>query len=543
MRGGPLQRVPTILACVLVGALLAVIAVMPAGTYIKSLVIDDALYYPVIARAIASGAGSTYDGGLTQTNGYHPLWCALMVPVAALTRGLEPFAYLWWVKLLMVGVIAGLFAVWYRVIRTFLDSRLAAAVFLVWLGLYWWSATTLAGMLETPLVMLFCGLSLLCARRWIRLSQRGVTAPGIALGIALGAVMALTFLARLDSIFFLACLAAVLLVRAVRGRAWGPLAVVALTGAVVTAPYLIWNQLEFGHPVPVSGQAKTSAVDLLVRLQAFGEFWWSKLDKLAGLVGWPGVAALTAGLAAGLVWIRRELGRILRQRWGLLWIVPLSAWLHSLYTWVFMTQGPVSWYHYLGYLGAYLTIASLTLALARRVQTVLERPRLRNAPPAGAASGGLALWLRVVLVSLHIIVLGGLLAVYAPRRLPRQGVEVVYDLAVWAREHLGRDARFGMYDSGVFRFVSGRPTVSLNGLAGDPELMRLATARDLRGIIERHDLDYVITSIEVAKLPEVESPHLAYVSAVVPKPGRGRCRYVITGAEAYDDPGYTLPAR
>jgi hypothetical protein len=510
----------TLLAWIPLIVLLVAIAALSSESYIKALAIDDALYYPIIARGIAEGLGSTYDSGLTQTNGYHPLWCWMILPVALLCRNMPPFAYLWCVKLLMVGVVAALYAVWYRVIRSFLESSLAATVFLLLLGLYWWSVATLFSMLETPLVILFVGLSLLAARRTMQ-----APAPSLVQGSVLGAVLALTFLARLDSVFFLACLSLVLLVHFLRYRRWASLSGVAAAGLLVAAPYLIWNQVRFGHPIPVSGQAKTVGIDLAARFQAYGAFWSGKIHKVVDLFGWPVLLAALAIVLVLLLLIRRELRELLFQRWRTLWVLPLSAVLHSLYTWWFMTQGAVSWYHYLSYLSIFLAVASTVQAC---------KMRLRALPIRGV---------RGLLAGSLLILLAGVLALYAPRRIPQPGNMVVFDMAVWAREHLPAEARFGMYDSGVFRFVSGRPTLSLNGLAGDAELMRLAVSRDLRGMIQRHTLDYIITSIEVARIPSIDAGPWIYTSPAVHKPGRGPCRYVIVESEAYEDPSYDLPAR
>ena len=41
---------------------------------------DDAYYYFNIARNLAEGHFSTFDGGISQTNGYHPLWMVLITP-------------------------------------------------------------------------------------------------------------------------------------------------------------------------------------------------------------------------------------------------------------------------------------------------------------------------------------------------------------------------------------------------------------------------------------------------------------------------------
>ena len=41
---------------------------------------DDSFYYFQIARNLSEGKFSTFDGGITQTNGYHPLWLFLITP-------------------------------------------------------------------------------------------------------------------------------------------------------------------------------------------------------------------------------------------------------------------------------------------------------------------------------------------------------------------------------------------------------------------------------------------------------------------------------
>ena len=41
---------------------------------------DDAFYYFQIAKNLAAGEFSTFDGGITRTNGYHPVWLLLITP-------------------------------------------------------------------------------------------------------------------------------------------------------------------------------------------------------------------------------------------------------------------------------------------------------------------------------------------------------------------------------------------------------------------------------------------------------------------------------
>lgn len=46
----------------------------------RDALVDDALYYFEIAKNLASGRFSTFDGGITRTNGYHPFWLVLVTP-------------------------------------------------------------------------------------------------------------------------------------------------------------------------------------------------------------------------------------------------------------------------------------------------------------------------------------------------------------------------------------------------------------------------------------------------------------------------------
>src|SRR5512141_2084317 len=46
---------------------------------------DDAYYYFKVAQNISEGHGSTFDG-VNPTNGYHPLWMLICIPIFALAR-------------------------------------------------------------------------------------------------------------------------------------------------------------------------------------------------------------------------------------------------------------------------------------------------------------------------------------------------------------------------------------------------------------------------------------------------------------------------
>src|SRR6185503_14413004 len=92
-RGGPTPadrrpwRKSPILAVVALLALwrLGLAAFLPYDRFI-ALFDDDAFYYFGIARHIADGSGSTFNG-IDPTNGYHPGWLMVIEPVFCLSHG------------------------------------------------------------------------------------------------------------------------------------------------------------------------------------------------------------------------------------------------------------------------------------------------------------------------------------------------------------------------------------------------------------------------------------------------------------------------
>jgi len=72
---------PAMPALAVAVAWLAIIWLWPAS-YL-TLTVDDSFYYLQVARNLAAGHGPTFDQ-VSLTNGFHPLWMALLVPIVRL---------------------------------------------------------------------------------------------------------------------------------------------------------------------------------------------------------------------------------------------------------------------------------------------------------------------------------------------------------------------------------------------------------------------------------------------------------------------------
>ncbi len=91
---------------------------------------DDAYYYFKVAQNISEGRGSTFDG-INPTNGYHPLWLWINIPIFALAR-FDRILPLRLLLLLMSALSAGAAILLYRLIGKVFHPAMGAAVAFFW---------------------------------------------------------------------------------------------------------------------------------------------------------------------------------------------------------------------------------------------------------------------------------------------------------------------------------------------------------------------------------------------------------------------------
>lgn len=163
---------------------------------------DDAYYYFKVAQNISEGHGSTFDG-INKTNGYHPLWMLICVPIFALAR----FDLILPLRVLFL-VMSGL-----SVATAILLYRLIGKVFVPAIGaiaaLYWALSPGILNQvyqqgLETGIAAFFVVLLVYklydFERSW---RERPVTKKDL---LILGIIAVGVMLSRLDLLFFVAIL-------------------------------------------------------------------------------------------------------------------------------------------------------------------------------------------------------------------------------------------------------------------------------------------------------------------------------------------------
>lgn len=452
----------------------------PMSWQINHILPDDAFYYFQIARNIADGHNATFDGH-TVTNGYHPLWMAMLVPAfrvfdgeTAVRAALTFAAALDTVTGLVVFAIA---------------RQLTTRPWLSLLALALYALNPIVMMntvngLETGLSLFFVMLLIL----WFVRSTKG-GAPAARGWIVLGLIGGLAILARTDNAFiFGTTLIAVLLQQRLRA-----LPFVLLSGAAATAivsPWLMWSVWRLGTPIQVSAQAQpyvwhasfqplTGHASTLSFLQhSVREFTLYTLQLPRQYFG-PNLVVATCGTGALVIAVYAGVARSLRS------MSPLAPALAGIAAILFI-DGFVRWHVRNWYFVDLIPLGGLTLIVVmdhvlNRVETASEHKTAALALASAAVVSAL------ILVSAWLGAFDRGLG--SQGAYPEQGV--MRDVARSLARRTPPGTRVAGFNSGILGFYDERETLNLDGVVNADALSALRH-RDLAGYLRGQQITYVL---------------------------------------------------
>ncbi|MCH7548001.1 MAG: glycosyltransferase family 39 protein [Candidatus Krumholzibacteriota bacterium] len=248
-----MKKTPAVLIALLVVAVVVHVGVISQdfATLAKNgYLYDDSFYAFQIARNIATGHGPTFDG-VNLTNGFQPLYVALLVPIYAFS-GSDPITpiYIALVLLALCTVATTWFL--YRIIRRYTGEAAALTAAALWVFCPLVLRQTANG-LETALALLLVAAS---ADYYLDRIRNRETPPRAAF-VRLGLLLGFSVLARVDvALFALAILLDYLVVIRRRGLTTpgGVLRCVG-TAAVVYLPWFVYGIVAVGTPLQESGAA------------------------------------------------------------------------------------------------------------------------------------------------------------------------------------------------------------------------------------------------------------------------------------------------
>jgi hypothetical protein len=192
---------------------------------------DDAYYYYKVAQNISEGHGSTFDG-IHQTNGYHPLWLLICIPIFSLAR----FDIILPLRILAIvtGLLqAGTAILLYRLIRRSISEPAAVLA-----ACYWaFNTYVLVFLYKTGVesgITIFLVVALLYSLYRLELTWR-VRQPSLWQIAGVGVLAALVVFGRLDLVFFSLVLGLWLVFRGSSLRYFLPLDVLVVAVATISA--------------------------------------------------------------------------------------------------------------------------------------------------------------------------------------------------------------------------------------------------------------------------------------------------------------------
>jgi hypothetical protein len=478
------------------------VAVMDFPTLARNgFLYDDSFYDFQIARHIVRGDGPTFDGARL-TNGFQPLYVALLVPVFWLSGSSDTVP----VHLALVFSALLCVATAYILYRI-LARRVSEAAAIVAAGAWSFSPIVMrqtANGLETALAVFMLAATLLYYLERIRTPA---DPPARSRFVALGALAGGAILARADLAFFVLamCLDYLLVLRSRGAHArWrGDVAAAAGTCALAALPWIVYGVVAVGSPLPESGPATRflamayapffglgeasmadhgptasfvaahflRSIETLKVTPAFHPLFRATrklgehVDQAAAMELFADVVGVLLLLAFVVWWRRRRrtTGRGGREfEFLLLFAGMMIAAYSSIVFGVFFF---LRYYYPLYFVGMIFAALAMDDAIA------WVRARSLHAR-------------RAALVACGVYAAGFLFMGYnsAFRSTP---VYRFYDVARWVRTHTDASETIGAFQSGAIGYLSGRRVINLDGKVNRDALAALRAG---------HMADYVVSA-------------------------------------------------
>lgn len=417
---------------------------------------DDAYYYVQVAKHVLAGDGSTFDG-IHPTNGYHPLWFILvLLPAWAIQN-----------QVILAEVILCMSTVMVLLSGVFLFMTLRILI----PGYSWLQWTGTAAYLFNPQILFaslngletgLANLIFMCLIYEI-LRRIGKDEHQGSHDIILGFLMAMLFLARTDTILYIASLFFWLQLRNTRIQSSIRMAAVAMLFAF---PYVLWNWISFGSFVQSSGTAipfrfhqnflldGNTHADLIKH--SFKGFFAFLRADMSTYLGFPFNILPLLGIGSFyVVRIRWKQIPTREKQFMKLFFALLGAGLG-----LAVIHSAVRWYAREWYFSQFILVCIILLATsAGYYMRFSARTETGDARTSRRKSRTLIAQFFVITV---LIISGyGFSKLAQAPPFPHQ--KQMLRAAEWLKNNTTEAEIIGSFNSGIFSFFSGRTVVNLDG--------------------------------------------------------------------------------
>ena len=435
---------------------------------------DDAFYYFQIARNVAQGIGSTFDG-IHSTNGYHPLWLLVLTVMYASTDILNISSEAVVRIALIFSVILNTFTaiMLYELLGRYVKNpRIQALALSVWV-LNPYVLYEMMNGLETSLATFFLVLFMvLVVASSKKLSQHRL--------ICVGCVAGLMILARVDLVFyFIAFLLWILLTRGV-GQGLGKVLVAGFSASALVIPWLLWNKIGFGMWLTSAAEGNAFVNQVLTHQSGVGGLYEIK-HVIYHLSHFSSLLLDTTGLSilflifVGVLWgMFLHKAIVLHPR---LKTIPIEVALLCGFCLLFFADAGIrftgrSWY----FISFNIFVALLFVVVVPYIEQRTTH-------------------FKKLFLFLLILCMVGSFSISWHRdlqdRMPNQ--LVIYTATLWSNANLPEGSILGAFNGGIAGYYSIHPVVNLDGLVNNSALEALE-ARTLWNYASQEGITHFIES-------------------------------------------------
>lgn len=445
----------------------------------QGLIQDDAFYYFEIAKYFLATGTPAFDG-IHPTNGFHPLWQAICLPVFYFWQGEMPLRIMLGIaSLLDVLSIVLLYGILNRLTHNIWVALCGMAIF----AFHGAIIRTWFNGLETALHIFTL---LLFLQLYLQVAEKSVVT--LRDHLLLGVLAAIAFLARTDSAVIIAVMFAFLYIPLLLKK---PLIKNNIRSAFVTftvillisSPWLLWNYHQFGSIVQISGQMSGSV--------------WLTGGNLG--IKQPFYIDITEAILSSI----NPVGNVVKKMFiaiscpdwmGYLFVFPLiaatvycrkknplfAAAYHRLLP--FFSGVAVLFFYHAGVRNFVRSWYSTPLLLALTLLLCLLLHHLFSSSKRRAVLG-------------LTLLVAALLMVYSPYRYTRTPTQLTPDprvaAAQWLNQHAPVDARVGSANAGIVGYYTERPVINLDGVVNE-NAFRARVQNQIHRYIDETGIDYLV---------------------------------------------------
>ncbi len=232
----------------------------PIDILLSKFLLDDTYYAYSITQNIIDGKGIVFNENIP-TNGFHPLYnLAILIPIFKIFYGFGINIPIYISLVVIAFLTVSTSIILYSIVSKLYNKKAGLLAAFIWLFNPQVFFVSFIG-LEVALQIFF--LSLLT---YYLLAKEKITNFSIKQAILIGLLLGFVFLSRLDGVFVGFGVVVAIILRKLSNKNFKinnlvnlarqpDLIAIIITASLVALPWLLWNFIELGRIIPISGEA------------------------------------------------------------------------------------------------------------------------------------------------------------------------------------------------------------------------------------------------------------------------------------------------